>query len=587
VRLARMSGDRDPTRFDSAWAVGLAAVFLLALVAWRSTLGMSLFDDGFYAAATLRLAQGARLFVDEMFVQSTGFLVAVPFARAWTALFGTAGFVVALRLFYVALAGAVALVVYRAFRPSFGRWAAFGGAAVPLLAPPFNLLAVSYNTMAALGLILALALSFRALRDTDRRAAAAAGAAAAFASISYPPLAFVAVAMLCSLAFLGRDRRLTTAMVAGACGAVVVFGVWLFAVEGVSIADLRLTYDYVMRAYSSAGSGVRMSYQVGRLWELLTRHWAPALLAWFVPVVSISLGVAFAAVRFPEREELRGRMAFLIPVALAIPVLVNVLGPGRDGGLWTVGGNYLAALVLFSLPGLVVSARGGSSDMRRLLILALPAGAIGFVIVSATTSASVYWASGVVGLAPLGAAAVVWLVSEVRRSSHPRLDLYATLMLTLSFAMLLFGASFRDGPPLALRHTIVAGPYAGVTTTDASAAVLSGFDRLAARWVGPTTGVLVLSAPGPYVVLGGVMVTNAVWPYLGPADTATIDYFERVGRWPDVVFLPSWMLSDSGAPIGSSKADPLLVGIAARYRVVERSAATGFTVLTGAPEGPP
>ena len=174
MRSARTSGDRDPTRFDSAWTVGLAAVFLLVLVAWRSTLGMSLFDDGFYAAATLRLAQGARLFVDEMFVQSTGFLVAVPFARAWTMLFGTAGFVVALRLFYVALAGAVALVVYRVFRPSFGRWAAFGGAAVPLLAPPFNLLAVSYNTMAALGLILALALSFRALRDTDRRAAAAA-----------------------------------------------------------------------------------------------------------------------------------------------------------------------------------------------------------------------------------------------------------------------------------------------------------------------------------------------------------------------------------------------------------------------------
>jgi hypothetical protein len=96
---------RRPPAQGSARAIAVVAVVLVALAAARSTLGMSFLDDGYYAAATLRLAQGARLFADEMYVQSLGFLAAVPFAKLWTSLFGLGGFVVvALRLFYVALA---------------------------------------------------------------------------------------------------------------------------------------------------------------------------------------------------------------------------------------------------------------------------------------------------------------------------------------------------------------------------------------------------------------------------------------------------------------------------------------------------
>ena len=84
---ATPGGGRGP-RFDRAWVIAVAGSVLALLAAWRCTLGMTFVDDGYYAATTVRLAQGARIFVDEMFVQSLGFLAAIPFARIWLWIFG-------------------------------------------------------------------------------------------------------------------------------------------------------------------------------------------------------------------------------------------------------------------------------------------------------------------------------------------------------------------------------------------------------------------------------------------------------------------------------------------------------------------
>ena len=108
------------------------------------------------------------MFADEETSQALGFLPAAAFARLWTALFGTAGIVLALRLFYVALATSVGYVIYRALRPSFGAWVSALAAWLPLLAPPYNIFGVSYNTMAILGFSAAAALGLAAVRDTDR-----------------------------------------------------------------------------------------------------------------------------------------------------------------------------------------------------------------------------------------------------------------------------------------------------------------------------------------------------------------------------------------------------------------------------------
>jgi hypothetical protein len=567
-----------------SWAVGVTAFVLVALAAWRSTLGMSFLDDAYYAAVTLRFAQGARLFADEMYVQSLGFLAAVPFAKAWVALFGTTGFVVALRLFYVALASAAALTMYRVLRPSFGCWAALAGAALPLLAPAYNLLAVSYDTMAVLGMLLGLTFAFKAVRDSSCASAVAAGGFAAFACVSYPPLVVGAAAMLLAFGLVARDRRLTGAMATGAGVTVVAFLAWLSTQA--SLADLMRTYAYGVGAYSVVGPGGRLGFQLGKLWLVLNRVWGLPIWAWSVPALFAGIAIAWLAVSHPEREGLRGWVAGLLPLAVALPIVPNwaALGGANVG---TLGGNYLTAFVWFCLPGIAVGMWKGPASVRRLLALALPAGIAGFLIVSLSTSASLDRASGVVGLAPLVLASVVWWASEVRTLSRPALGVAAVLTLIVAGVALLFGSSFNDAPPLTLRHTIASGPCLGITTTDRLAGRVSAVERLTGKWVGPSTGVLVFGIPGPYMLQRGVMVTNAVFLHIGPVDQATIDYFDRIGRWPDVALVPADLITPAGSSSQTASADPLLAALASRYRVVERSPAARLVVMVPASSSAP
>ena len=92
-------------------------------------------------------------------------------------------------------AAGVSWAVYRAFRPSFGSRAAALAIIAVVLAPPYNVMAVSYNTSAELAYVLAIALGWQAVRDGSRRSSAGAGAAAALGALSYPTLAPVAVVM--------------------------------------------------------------------------------------------------------------------------------------------------------------------------------------------------------------------------------------------------------------------------------------------------------------------------------------------------------------------------------------------------------
>jgi len=63
------------------------------------------------------------------------------------------------------------------------------------------------------------------------------------------------------------------------------------------------------------------------------------------------------------------------------------------------------------------------------------------------------------------------------------------------------------------------------------------------------------------------------------ADAAAVAYFDRIGRWPDVVFVPTGVWNAATAPGVQRDSDPLLFDLARTYRVAEVSDQTGFTVL--------
>jgi hypothetical protein len=577
---------------DSPWVLAAVALVLLGLVAWRSTLGMSFQDDGYYAATTLRLAQGARLFVDEMFLQSLGFLAAVPFAKMWTVLFGTTGIVVALRVFYVALAAVVAVAVYRLLRPSFGPWASLAAAVVPFLAPAYNLFSVTYDTMVAVGLVLASVLAFAALRDSRRALAAAAGAAAAVAAISYPPMAIAAFVLLGTVVVLG-GRRPAGAMGLGALAVAGVFTAWLLATT--SPPELALAYRFITSSWATMPKTVHGNRILVDLWELgraLGETWGVPVWVWFLPALGLG---AWAAIPLgaSSRARARARGAALagLPVALALPAVAERAVHG--GAIWTLGGNYLIAFVLFAAPGVFagLSQRGHDTrsptggGARALLLMALPVGVAGALMVVVSSNASIHWASAVVGLAPLAAAVVAVWVEELTVGIGPRSASAAAAGLLVALLLLLFGSTFKDGAPLTLGSTIKTGAYAGLTTNARHAEQVAELQRLGARWVGGGATLMAVELPAAYLLTGGVPLTNVVWLNPGPTDTFTISYL-NARRWPDVVLLP---LSRADQPALATASDPLLARIARDYTLAERSAVAGVAVYTkrgATPAGP-
>jgi hypothetical protein len=155
------------------------AVLLAIFACWWSTLGADLSDDGHNIALAWRMSLGDSPFADEMNLRATGSLLAVPFTWVWTHLFGMTGLVLASRIFFVAVAFGVGFLAYRALRTTLRPVTAAIAVTAPLMALPYHLGQISYNTMPIFGLVLGTAAGFAAVVRRDRRWALLCGAAVA------------------------------------------------------------------------------------------------------------------------------------------------------------------------------------------------------------------------------------------------------------------------------------------------------------------------------------------------------------------------------------------------------------------------
>jgi hypothetical protein len=316
----------------------------------------------------------------------------------------------------------------------------------------------------------------------------------------------------------------------------------------------------------------------GKLGETLLRTWGVPLWTWFAPSIAIAVAAALPAMRAPARTRARAWLLASLPLALLLPVWANSSIPGL--GNRTFAGNYLTAFVLFAAIPMLADLPAMDNAMRRFSLLALPTGVVGMLVVMSLSSAGLYLASQIVGLAPLAVAAVVWWAATVERSLGPGAGRAATALLVAGITVCLFSVAFSQDPPLTLRERIGSGAFAGMLTNAPRVEFLSTLEGLSRRFVLPGDRVLFVACPGAYLALdSGVPLTNATWLDRGPADGAAVAYYERIGRWPDVVFVETKALDEARAS-GTSVSDPLLFELGRRYRAVETSSGIGFTVLS-------
>src|SRR3954447_23534414 len=142
----------------------------LAVTYWRLYVGFDFTDDAYYVAVPYHLIRGANVFVDDTAV-AQGFvaLLVYPFLRAYYAVAGLDGIILFARHLQFAIsigAAAATAVALRAVMPL-----ARGLLAALLLVVfvPFNLHAVSYNTLGTELFTVGLALGFRSLRRPEER----------------------------------------------------------------------------------------------------------------------------------------------------------------------------------------------------------------------------------------------------------------------------------------------------------------------------------------------------------------------------------------------------------------------------------
>lgn len=531
-----------------------AAFAVLALAAYRASVGQSFYDDTFYAVVPWRFAHGARFLIDELSLQTVAEMVSVPLVWLWEHLVGLTGIVLSVRLFWVALAAAGATAAARALRGSARLEVAALAVALPLLAPAYHVFAPTYNTVSSLLLTLAVVLGFAATRDRSGSLAIWAGVAIVLGAAAYPPLAPAALVLLATFVVIARDRRLALRAVAAAVLVGCAVAVALLA--RASIADLQRAIAFGSANVPSIGSPLqKLSWVFGNTGAALVQ---PLLLPMW------ALAIVGSIARIPAR--VRSIALALIPLAAAAPGVALLLGGdhlafGTSAQSWLI--TATAGLIV---PCVLAAQRLGRWDLLRLVALAAPFSAVGYVTVALVTNSS--WNRGMpaIALAPLTVGILLcWGTSLAEEGGSALFAAGAGLALLVVFG-LLFSTVFADDSFWQPQVRVGSGAYAGLLTSPTHESRLAALATGAAPWVKPASRVTFLGQEEAYLVSPGQPLTPAAWLFLGSGDAAALAYFDRVGRTPDVVFVSDADVEQAGGYARVSANDPLLRWVASRYR---------------------
>lgn len=546
-------------------ATVVVAAVVLVVLAWRLTLGASADDDGHAVALALRLSRGDIALADEMNLQVTGSLLAVPFVWAYDHLVGTTGIVLASRVWFVAVAVVVGLVTARALRTRHAAPAAAVATVAALLGLPYQLPLVSYASVPVLALVLSAA-SGIALRQTRSPGwAAVLGGATAAGTVASPQLApAFAVALLIGIVRVeGARPRLVAAATSVALLTVTAAGLLLTAGPA-SIAD-SLRFLLAVR-----GDGLPPLARLGRAlgtyeglrfplyWPLIASLAVTALgcarPGWrAVRIVASAAGVLWAtAVTVAAALGVLPQLWFgntvaalesVVVLTLALPVVAELRWSRRPGDV----GDLVAAAVPSVLAAAVIAATTGSGPEYSVHGAALG----GLLLALAAQWAT---AAGTLGVAP------------ERTSARGRATLALSAVPAVAMALGVLALPFHEPGSLGVDTRVTAGPWAGLVTTRSGAARLTTLTATVEDATRGGRSILILGAAGGYLATNGPMATPAIWlENYGAANQKALDWFGRTGRTPDAVLVTSRAEDSAGGAAAWVKVDPLRAWIQTAY----------------------
>ena len=566
-------------RLPSRWGAAAVGLCLVLVLAWRLTLGASSDDDGHVVTLALRLSRGDTALGDEMNLQATGALLAVPFVWVWDHTVGTTGIVLASRVWFVVVAAVVAVLTSRALRTRYAAGPAAVATVAALLGLPYQLPLVSYSSVPVLALVLAAA-SGVALRETRSAAwAGVLGVSTAMGTVASPQLAPAFALALVAGVVRVRGARPRVVALASCAGLLAVATAWVVLAAGAGPVADTMHYLLAVRA-----DGLSPLERVGR--AVGTYEGLRFPLYW--PLLGCIGLTAVGCIRRDWRALRVGASGAALAWCTAVTVAAAL---GLLPQLWF--GNTVAALetllVLTLLLPVLAELRWSyrPGDAGDLVAAAAPGLVAATVIAATTNSGPAYSVHG----AALGGLLLVLVVQwstavrrlvgvRARRGAVPARAASALAVLpAVAMALALLALPFDEPSSVRVDTRITTGPWAGLVTTSDRAARLTALSSTVDEVTRGGRPVLVLGASGGYLAANGPMATPSVWlDDHGAANRWAVDWYHRTGRVPDVVVVTEAGDARAGGAPAWAARDPLRAWVATAYRVVRTVPGVG-TVL--------
>ena len=149
---------------DGFFIVGVVLLLIFSL--WKVRYGLGVYDEAFYLTIPYRMCHGDKLFLNEWNLSQLSALLQYPLMKLYLLIHpGTDGIVLDFRRIYVAVNFAAGLLAYRRLK-KYGVGAA-AAVLLYLLYAPYNIMALSYNSMGLLCGFLCAVFLATAARKTD------------------------------------------------------------------------------------------------------------------------------------------------------------------------------------------------------------------------------------------------------------------------------------------------------------------------------------------------------------------------------------------------------------------------------------
>lgn len=511
---------------------------------WRRLfLGVNFTDEAFYIALPYRFSLGDIPIRDEQnLAQFAGFLL-VPFTRAFLHLQGsTEGIVLFFRHLHLGFTIVIGSCVFVVIRRHL-RWpVALMISAVCVAFVPFNIHGLSYNT---LGCGFLTAGCFLGLVENESRITSGAsyfisGVCHGLAVLSYPTLIIAVFAYGAAILFFGDCRRTRLALYI--CGGLLVALIPTILALRAGAESIRAAMEYVNNGPQGGGReklrevfmgltlksphhgafGLAVTMLV--VWHLFKPRWLRYLLP-LLPMLLITYTISTA----------RGVRSYL-----EAHYLINSLG--------------LSGLFLYPF---IAEDRFG----KRLYQFVLCPSVLGGLVTAWSSSNGAV--NSAIGMFPASLASLILAVKALQAIpvTTTLLNIVRSSLTMITPALILLplmmgGSKYLYGGgslfTADLTEEVPSGPYGGIRTTADRKAFVERFSRVADRFVHPNDTVMFFANfPAGYLFPNARPVTSSLFFTTRasiPSDPShTMDYFQRTGTKPDVVFLTREAQGLSGA----------------------------------------